>query len=86
MIYTGKHKSGKYYEFIGIAASKQVQHRDRNSLTLSNNILTLAQVEEIEKRVLDICKEYGLNNSTENSVEDLFREDYEVFYGDNRSR
>jgi hypothetical protein len=71
VVYTGKHESGFYYEIIG-------QEKPAS--------LSLDQVQGIENRVNDICNKFGLINSIDQPASDLFKEEYEVYEGQNRSR
>src|SRR5207247_102573 len=46
----------------------------------------LGNTEDIEGRVQELCNEFGLNNSVDQPASDLFKEDFEVYEGNNRSR
>jgi len=46
----------------------------------------LANTDEIEKEVEKICNEYGLKNTIEQPATELFKEDFIIYEGNNRSR
>jgi D5-like protein len=70
LIYAGKHETGFYYEISGIADPIELSDVD---------------VVGLEKKVHNICVEFGLNNLLEQPASNLFKEDFVIHEGNNRS-